>query len=144
MSIFGTTQSKFVYDHGGGGEVTVDLPYSKIVTSEPTTDYVEQKSQLDGEREFLPRGTHWVVELEVHIWKHTTAPTPSEKYSAIVAYKGLPVSLWLHSDGSPFYKSVGVDALFVLKEVTPKYATDTDYKDYLLLHFESADTILQA
>ena len=145
MGIFGTTAPKFVYAHGGGGsEVTVPLTYSTIVTSEPTTDYVEQKSSLTGDRALISRGTHWVVEIKVNLWKYTTSPTPGEKYSTIAAYKGKLVSLWLHADGPQFYKSAGVDALFMLKEITPSFITDTDFKDVILLRFESTDTILQA
>jgi len=144
VGIFGTTSPKFVYAHGEGGEVTVNLPYSTIVTSEPATDYVEQKSALSGDRTFLPRGTHWVVEIKINLWKHTTSPTPGEQYAAITAYKGMLVSLWLHADGEQFYKSAGVDALFLLREITPSFITDTDFKDVILLRFESTDTILQA
>ena len=142
MGIYGTTESKFVYDHGGGGEVTVALPYSEIVMSEPSTEYLEQKSTLTGDREFIARGTHWTVEIKVNLWKYTS-PTPATKYATIMTYRGKKVCLWLHTDGNPFRKSAGVDALFQLKEVTPSWIVDTDFKDVLLLHFESIDPIYQ-
>jgi hypothetical protein len=144
MGIFGTTCPRFIYNHGGGGEVTVDLTYGIIQRSEPTTDYVEQRSAITGDRDLLARGTHWEVEVKYHLYKHTTAPTPAGKYSTIATYKGRLVTLYLHADGAPFYKTGTTDALFVLKEITPFFLTTTDYKDGLILLFVSADTVLQA
>lgn len=139
MGIFGTTEPKYITVVGS---TTVALPYSQVISSEPSTDYVEQRSELTGERQFLPRGTHWVVEIQVNLWKYSS-PTPATKYATIAGHRGAKVYLYLHSDGNPFYKSAGVSAAFVLKEVSPKWVTDTDYKDILILRFESADTIYQ-
>ena len=144
MGIFGTTCPRFVYNHGGGGEVTVDLTYGIITRSEPQAEYLEQKSEITGNRDLIPRGTHWEVEVRYHLYKHTTSPTPAQKYTTITTYKGRQVTLYLHADGAPFYTSGTTDAHFVLKEVTPFHLTTTDYKDGLLLLFVSADTVLQA
>jgi hypothetical protein len=114
-----------------------------VTRSEPRTEYLEQKSEITGDRAFIPRGTHWAVEVKYHLYKHTTSPTPQTKYETIASYKGIPVTLYLHNDGPQFLHSASADALFVLKELTPFYLTTTDYKDGLLLLFESIMTIDQ-
>lgn len=145
MGIFGLTFPRFQYLPDADPAVAVvSLTYGLIVRSEPMPEYVEQKSQIDSAREFIHRGTHWVVEIKYHLYKHTTAPTPTERYTELVGYKGKEVYLWLHNDGSPFYTASSyTKALFCLKEVLPGFLTTTDYKDVLTLVFESVDTILQ-
>jgi hypothetical protein len=145
MGISGTTCPKFQYLPDADPLMVVfPLPYGRLMRSEPTTDYVEHKSQLDGAKEFVPRGTHWVIEIKYHLYKHTTAPTSMDQYNAICVYKSKEVYLYLHSDGAPFYTATGyVKALFVLKEIIPYELTTAGHEDALTLIFESVDTILQ-
>lgn len=139
MGIFGTTAPKFIFSG-----TTVNLTYGIITKSEPVTEYIEQKSEITGNRDLISRGTHWTVEIRYHLYKHTTAPTPAAFYTTLTSYKGKQVSLYLHADGAQFYTAAATDAHFVLKEITPFYLTTTDYKDALILLFESVDTILQS
>jgi hypothetical protein len=64
-------------------------------------------------------------------------------YQQLASYKGSLVSLWLHSDGQPFMKTVSDDALFLLRDITAFYLTDNYQHDGVLLEFESVDPILQ-
>lgn len=140
MSVFGNSYPQFIYFHGVTGEVVVPLPYAIVTRSDPETEVVEFTSEIDGQRVVMDRGTHWVVEMKYLLFKETDART---KYEVFQYYKNLPVSLFIHADGYPFYRSSNhlLDALFVLTEVEPFLLTTTDYKDGLNLTFRSLNPV---
>lgn len=138
MSIFGTTNPQFVYDHGGAGEVTIDLPRAVITKMRVKDQYHEHRSELDLDREFLHVSTHWEVSVRVNFGKFGS---PLAGFQELAAYKGSLVSLWLFSDGVQFMKSETEDALFLLRNVTPIYLTDNYQHDAVVLDFESVDPI---
>ena len=138
MGMFGVLGPRFVYDHGGGSEATVDLDYAVMTTSEPDTRYFEHRSELDLDRSFVYVGTHWRVTFIIGLHKYASKLT---KYQTITSYKGKLVSLWLHRDGSQFLTTGGDDALFILRDIRPFYLTDIREHDMLELQFESVDPI---
>lgn len=145
MSIFGVAGPKFVYDHGGPGEVTVLIDYWTTTKSEPDTSYVEQISELDLETDLIKRGTHFVFEGYTRLYKYGL-PEPlnmssiQAKYDEIVQYHGMKVSLWRHRDGEQFRKGSN-DVLFYLTETIPFNLKTPDFKDALILKFRSAGSI---
>lgn len=139
MSIFGLTCPKFVYDEGGSFQQTVTLTYGLVTSNETQADYIEHVSEIDGERDFIPRGSHRRVEILYHLYKHGTAA--ARTYTRLNKFVGAKVSLYLHSDGVRFEKSPGQVALFVLKEVQAFYLETSTYKDGLTLIFESCDPV---
>jgi len=144
MSIFGTTCPAFQYlEDEDPAMVSITLLYGIIESSEVMTNYLEQESQIDGEREMVPRGTHWRVVIKYHLFKHTTNPTPTDMYNTLCEYKGKRVYLWLHQGGRAFYHTGYTKAGFCLKEVNPYYLDTVEYRDVCTLVFESLDTINQ-
>jgi len=123
--IFGYQAPRMIHN-----TTTVDLDHAKVISEEPTTDYVENVSQIDGQRSFANRGTSWTVKILVYLFKYAD---PLATYQSIVAYKGLQVTLLPHRDGREFEGTS-----FILKEVTPFFMATTDYKDGLILEFQSA------
>jgi len=144
MSIFGTTYPRLSYLEDDDPEhVSIALTYGIIESSEPMTDYLEQESQIDGEREMVLRGTHWRVVIKYHLFKHTTSPSPTDKYNELCSYKGKRMYIYLHNDGPPFYHTGYTKAGFCLKEVNPYYLDTVQYREACTLVFESMDTIHQ-
>jgi hypothetical protein len=139
MSIFGTQAPMFVYNHGSSGEEAVLLDNAVIVRNEPAYDYVEHKSQIDGSKILFKRAKHYEVEIRLNLFKYSN---PTGKFNTIANYEGKPVTLWLHRDGAQYKQTDDeTDALFVLREVNPFYLNNTDYKDGLVLIFQSIDPI---
>jgi hypothetical protein len=103
------------------------------VSEEPLTDYVEHVSEIDGQRGFEARGTFWSVKIAVNLFKYSN---PTTTFQAIIGFKGTAVVLYPHRDGREFQ-----DILFILKEVKPFFLTTTDYKDGLMLEFESMTVV---
>ena len=142
MAIFGTSAPKWVYDRGGASEFTILLDYVYDTKFEPKTVFVEHESELDLERDFIFKGTHWTFELKMNLYKYSdTISVVKAKHDEINSYKGKKGSLWMHRDGSQFKKSDGTDALFVLKEVVPFYRETKDFRDALYLKFESCSPV---
>lgn len=140
MGIFGTTAPKFVYDEGGTFQKTVTLTYGIITRNESVTEYVEHRSEIDGDREWVAKCSHREVEIEYNLWKEGTAA--SRMYNTIERFKGSKVSLYLHSDGDRFETSPGVAALFTLTEVEAWHVETATYKDRLRLTFKSTNPVL--
>ena len=139
-SILGVGVPQMVYDRGGAGEVTIPLPYSVVLSSEPSTELLVNESDIDGAREVHSRATHWTVEIMYHLFKEAD---PITKYGILTSYKNTPVSFYLHDDASPFTQAAdtNADAMFALKEVTPFYLETSRYKDGLRLVFESMEPV---
>jgi hypothetical protein len=135
-SFLGTGIAKMIYDRGGAGEVVIPLPHARDIRQEPVSEYIQNESELDTQRDSIFRGTHWRVEMVYHLYKEAD---PVTKYLVFATYKGTPVTLYLRDTGKPFseQEDANTDALFILREMTPINLTSTDYKDGLLLTFES-------
>ena len=139
MSIFGTDFPKFIYKYGLQGETAVLLPFAVITKNEPTTNYAENVSQVDGTKESHKRGTHQSIEMQYFLYKEID---PLLKYKSLSYFKGKHVKFWLHRDADPFMTAVSTLADFVLTEVTPYYVSTVNLEDGVLLVFESLETIL--
>lgn len=137
--IFGTQCPKFIYDEGGPFQKIVTLTYGSVVSNEAVTDYEEQKSEINGDRDFIPRGKHRQVEIVYNLFKEGTAA--ARVFNTLDHFQGSKVHLWLHSDGKRFEQSPGVAANFMLKEVQPFYLETATYKDAVRLIFVSCDPV---
>jgi len=152
MALRGTGEPKFVYDHGGGGEVTVLLSNIEYLENKPIFKYIEHESEIDLDRKFEKRGQHRLVRFKMHVYKYGM-PEPIDmdlvkaKFDEIIAYNksGDLVSLWLHRDGDQFkqanWATVADDALFILHSYQEIYLKTADYKDGLILEFRSVNPV---
>ena len=138
MAIWGTSAPKFIYDNGGGSEATVLLDYVVITKNAPSYSYIEHVAEIEGSKEFHKKGKHWAFELKMNLFKYAS---PVAKYDEIVAYEGLLVDLWQHRDGDAFQDSGSDNVLFILKEVIPFNLNQYEWKDGLILKFESTEFI---
>jgi hypothetical protein len=131
MSIFGTEGPRIIT----GADVTIDLDYAIVLKDEPEYKNLTHENEITGSRYFIQRGSHWLFDVQIHLWKYEGMPDPYDRLvsalydDAIVVYK--------HRDGNPFQDSAGADVPFVLYELNPYYMTTTDYKDALILKFKS-------
>lgn len=135
--IFGTAAPKFVYDPEGT-PATVYLDYVVILKDEPEIDLIENKSVINGHREFDYQGKHWIYEIRVHLCKYSN---PRSKYEEIKQYEGDEVVLYRHRDADPFRDGSSNDVLFVITKIQEAYFDTTDYKDILIIRFESKDYV---
>lgn len=127
--------------HTFSKEITVLLDYWVYGDNKPEANYVIHESEIDGEKEYIARGTHFKFEGEINLWKYGTEAQIKSKYDEIIWFLGRKVSLWQHRDGDQFKKTNGNDALFVMKEVIPYYKRTTDYLDALIITFESCSPV---
>lgn len=132
MGIFGTTAPRFIFHDGLSDEATVDIDNARLLDAEPETEYVELISELDGSVSFHAPKVSWRVRILVHLFKYGN---PSTAYSTFTALKGHFGTLFLHRDGSQFPDA---STTFVVKDVSPFFLTTTDFKDAVVLLFESA------
>ena len=135
--IFGISAPKFVYDPDGT-PATVNLDYVVILKDEPEIDLIEHKSVINGHREFDYRGKHWIYEIRVHLCKYSN---PRSKYEEIKQYEGAEVVLYRHSESEPFKDANDDEVLFLITKIQEAYFDTTDYKDTLIIRFESKDYI---
>ena len=142
MAMLGTGSPKWVFDRGGGSEFTILFDYIYDHNFEPKTIYVEHESELDIERDFILKGSHWTFDFKMNLYKYSDdLSVVLAKHDEINDYKGQKGTLWMHRDGSQFKKSDGSDALFVLKEIIPFYRETRRYKDALYIKFESCSPV---
>jgi len=134
--IFGTGEPKYIYDNDG--DVTVTLGYSVVERDEPEFDYIEHKSVLNGHREVYDKGTHWVYEVVVNLFKYND---PKSKLNTFYASKPFDLILYRHSDGNPFQDADGTTVYFKLVEIEPFYLETILFRDKVRLKFISKDYI---
>lgn len=142
MSMFGTSTPKWVYDRGGASEHIILFDYVYDLNAKPKSIYIEHTSEIDAERDFILKGTHWEIEFKMNLYKYSTNPTiVRAKYNDINSYVGKKGTFWLHRDGSQYKVTNGNDALFVLKECIPFYKETVSYKDGLIIKLESCSPV---
>lgn len=141
MGIFGTAAPKFVFDNGGSGEATILLDYARITKDEPDPRVIRHESIVDGHRVYVEKGKYWLFEVELNLFKYSD---PLGKYNNIKAFEGEQVTLWRHRDGEQFKKAGGSDCLFRIMEVTAFAIENVQFRDRLLIKFESVDFVDEA
>ena len=124
--------------HTYDASVTVSLDKMVIVKDEPVVRQIIQESEITGHREYVRRGDHWDFQIRLNLFKYSD---PRSKYEELYQYLHRKVSLYRHSDGSPFVDSDGNDALFIFDAMLSKYLTTIDYEDLLILTFKSLDWV---
>lgn len=135
MAIFGEDSPQFVY-----GGATVELDYAVPLRDEPIYDTIAHQSAIGGDDQYSHRGYKWAYEVVINLMKYTN---PDDKFSEIVQYLGLNVSLYRHRDHQPFQDSNGDDVPFYFSECVPFYTNleEFDTRDKLLLKFVSTKYI---
>ena len=135
-SIFGVESPKIVFDLGGPGEVTVILNHWVPLIDEPDERIVVQESELDSDREFLPRSEYLKFAGKVLLFKYGNLTLIRSKFEEIYQFKYKKVVLWKHRDGEPYKDADGNPILFFVK-ATPQNLSTLIYKDVLYLEFLS-------
>lgn len=124
--------------HSLNTEMAVMMNYIVILKDEPEIDLIEHKSVINGHREFDYQGKHWIYEIRMHLYK---CSNPRSKYEEIKQYEGSEVVLFRHSEAEPFKDANDDDVLFLITKIQEAYFDTTDYKDILIIRFESKDYI---
>ena len=138
MAIFGTEPPKWVYDYGGANEFTILFDYVYNLKFTPKIEYIDNESEINLDRDFVLKGTHWDIEFKMNLFKYSTDITVVKaKYDEILSYLGLSGTFWLHRDGTQFKKSDGSDELFILHDITLFYRDMVKYRDALIIKLKS-------
>lgn len=138
MAIFGTGEPVWVYDRGGVNEHTITFSYAYEINFQPDTVYIEHESEIDLERDFIFRGSHYTLDFKINLYKYSN---PLTTFNDIIAYKKLKGSLYLHNGGKLLKKSDNTDALFILKDVVPFYLETVQWRDGLYITLESCSPV---
>lgn len=142
--ITGNRPPKWVFDRGGMNEFTINFDYVYDVELKPDTNYLESESEIDIERDYFLKGSHYEFSFKMNLYKYslTSLTELKNKRDAILAYKGLKGTLWQHRDGEQFKKADESDALFILKEVVPFYRDTVKLRDGLYVVFQSCSPVV--
>ena len=140
MGIFGTQCPRMIYHEGLGDQVTFDFDHARVLEYTPQSKYVDLVSEITGEREMILQGTDWEVRILVHLFKETLP----DYWTALKAYKGKVVTLYLHKDGSdPFVASTHDDSTgFILQEIAPFFLETILWRDAAILTFALSSSII--
>ncbi|MEW6507175.1 MAG: hypothetical protein AB1432_05460 [Bacteroidota bacterium] len=141
--INGIRPPKWTYDRGGANEFTINFDYVYDVQLSPETIYLNSESEIDAERDYFLKGSHYEFSFKMNLYKYalTNVTELKNKRDSIIAYKGLKGTLWQHRDGNQFKKSDGSDALFLLKDVIPFYRETVKFRDALNIIFQSCSPV---
>jgi len=137
MGIFGTSVPKIKLAVSPSTIYT--LNYAKILKDEPDNEYLVHQSVINGHKEFILKGTHWSFEVGINLFKESN---PGTAYSGYAALLGKKFYLYRHSSlNVAIQDSSGTDVPFMLYEKQESYYQTTDFKDYLILKFQSCDYV---
>lgn len=132
--IFGTRAPKMTVSGGG----TVLLDYATIQKDEADYDILKHTSEITGNVAYVTRGSRWVVDILVHLYKYAD---PYAKFVELIAQKGTKVKLYRHRDGSAYKNSAGAEVDFMIEEINPFYLTNTKYEDAVIMKFRSVEYV---
>lgn len=142
MAINGIAPPKWVYDRGGSNEhiILFDFVYDMVL--KPDSLYIENESEIDRERDFFKKGTHYTIEFKINLYKYSDVISERKaKRDEIFSYQGLSGTFWEHRDGIQFKKSNGSDALFVIEEIFAFHKDDITFKDALQIQLKSCSPV---
>lgn len=131
--IFGSTAPKFVVDPQGASH-TVVLDYIVVTKDEPEQDILIHESIFTGHREIIIKGSYWVYECDLHLFKYWS---PTTKYNTLKGYVGNEVSFYRHRNGDVLRDSSGNEVMMLFESMDEAYYQTPDYKDLLKLRFRS-------
>ena len=120
MGIQGTTSPKFITS----GDVTVELRHFVVTKNDENENILTHNSEIDGDRGFYLKGSHYVFEGYSYIYK---LDDPLAEFQKLRLYLGQDVTLYMHSDGEPFKDSNGDVVPFTLLRVSPYYPWDDEF-----------------
>jgi hypothetical protein len=130
MALFGTGSPKI--KTSGGTELA--LTYAKVLKDEPEWDTIYHENPISGERVLVRSKYHWIYEIELNLYKFAV---PLTTYTALNAALYDEVQLFRHNEAEPVCDVDGNVVNFWFKEIIPYYLTTTDFKDGLILKFQS-------
>jgi len=133
MSIFGDNEPKIVTL----SDVTINLDKTLIVKDEPDYRRIRQEDVVSSAGIIYnnTRGMHWLFWVTIHLFKYST--DHGDKFDALYDTLNKNVTLHRHRDKDSFKDSNGNVVPFYFAEIVPFYFDSPNYRDVLLLKFES-------
>jgi hypothetical protein len=132
-SIFGGLAPKIAYNHGLTTEIMVQMNYWVPNSNEPEIKENLIESELEADRDYDDRGEFLKFTGLIYLFKYTTPELRRSKFEEIYQLRKKNVTLWQHSDGVQYKDKEGNDALFYLRQVTPRPYGVFDFKDVLFI-----------
>lgn len=133
-SFFGIAAPKFVHS-----STTYLLDHVVILKDEPETEFIRHESIINRHREWVPKGTHWIYQVNLLLFKYAD---PSAKYAELKALERANVSqLFRRRDGAPIKDASNADVEFRIDSINETYIDRYDYPDVLTITFKSVDYV---
>lgn len=136
MSLMGSQEPKFV-GTGTPSSATVNLDHTTILTNWADAQIIEQTSVINGVRNYITLGDYSEFVVTVNLYKHTTSPTPKEKFQEIYAFNHQLVQFFPHREGVAVKDSGGTAVNFYISSMIPGYLDTPDFKDILTITFKA-------
>ena len=128
--IFGEQEPKIITSSG----TSIYFDHTIIVENKPVFNRIEHESKINGNRLFVNKGYHWVFKFKMNLFKYSD---PLTKFEEIEGALFDNVTLYKHRDRDPFKDDNGDIVSFCFIELEPFYLDKLNFKDCLLLTFES-------
>lgn len=142
--LFGTQAPKFIHDLGGPNQKIIEFDYVVITKDASDKRMLESESELDGHITRKLLGKHRIFEFRQHLFKYVKyfdLQTAIDKYNEIKSLEGLDGVLYRFRDGKPFKDKSNQNVLFTITNIEETYFDTPDFKDLLLITFESNDYV---
>jgi hypothetical protein len=145
-SLLGTEQPKIIRDYGLGTEQELIINYS-IITRPNYHDieYIEHKSVLTGQRNFLEKWAHGDFVILVHLWKFGAINDQIDFVDSIKSFAFKDLVFYPHKDKNFVCKdnSTTEPAIFQIVEYYPEplEVLENEDKTILIIKLKSKDII---
>lgn len=120
------------------GGVPVYFNYSKMTATlqEPTNGLRENLNT--GQRFGISKMHRATVQIFIHLHKEND---PATKWATYLSHYGTEVYLYPDKDGDPFQNEWGEEMLFTLKDFNTFFDSSSEYRDLLILTFQSNENV---
>ena len=129
MAIFGSGSAKIV-----SGSTSASLEYSVLTPEWVISDYVEQTSVMNGNRNYIGLGDYSKFKVDVYLYKYSS---PKTKFNEIYRYIHKDVIFYPHIDGNTLFSPVGATQSCHITDMKLSYIDNLYYRDLLTITFES-------
>lgn len=140
--IFGIGSPKFT-GTGTPDSSTVTLDYAVLDPNWNDPRVIEHQSVITGKKTWTTLGDYASFRVTVNLYKYTTSPTPSTKFSTLMTYLHQLVYFYPHKDGvadgdglgKAIQNSTPANVKFFVSKITPYYLSNTVQKDLIDIEF---------
>lgn len=134
IGVFGEKPPKFIYDLGGLNEQEVKLEHWVEIDFDYDSRYIIHDSQLEADRDFLPRGEFLDITGKLYLFKY---PDKKAKLEELYQFRKKKVILYPHWDGDPYKDSAGNAIEFYIDYIIPRNLGTLDFRDVVYIRFLS-------